>query len=136
MWLNALSLSTPHLVLEDDVQLLPGADLWYLYALRAFASDSRIVAASFQKQTLVNQHGYAGKRERPWPPVTWSLPYLYPLPGSHGFLISPLHVDSFRAFVATRKPSALLLDGLTTTGERGVRVERAAGVQNRNSRNL
>uniref|UniRef100_A0A7S0LET6 Protein xylosyltransferase n=1 Tax=Coccolithus braarudii TaxID=221442 RepID=A0A7S0LET6_9EUKA len=132
MWLAALSISTPHLVLEDDVQLLPGADLWYAFAQRAFANDPRIVAASFQQQTLVNELSPKPSRrgsrsspaagvaptelEEPWPLNTWKSPYLYPLPGSHGFLISPAHVKSFGSFVATHDKSALLIPGLTTTG--------------------
>lgn len=116
MWLNALSLETPHLILEDDIQILPGADLWYTFALRAFAADSRIVAASFQKQVLVNEkvpRDRAGGQQ--WPPITSTHPFLYPLPGSHGFLISSLHVHEFRSFVATRNSNALLVQGLQTT---------------------
>lgn len=108
MWLNALAIRRPQLVLEDDVMLLSRADEWYEWAFRAMDSDRRILGASFVGQSTVAK---VGSHRR----LHSKVPFTYPMVGSHGFALSPHAYDAFFRVLQTRKPESLLVPGLITT---------------------
>jgi hypothetical protein len=108
MWLSALSLPPPMLMLEDDVVLLPGAYEYYLWSLVAMARWPSILGTSFQVQTTVNLLGSPGSLKS-------DVPYTYPLVGSHGFMISPTAHRRFFHNLHTRDEATLFVQGLQTT---------------------
>ena len=109
MWLSGLSLTPPHVILEDDVFLLPGAFIWYKWSLHVMRNQTTILGSSFQRQTHI------AWTDSPIKEIDISYPYLYPLVGSHGFLLSPHHADVFTDQLATRASSKLDIDGLKAT---------------------
>lgn len=111
LWLAALSISTPQLVLEDDVVLLPGAYQWYKYSLRRMSVDPHVLGASFSSQAQVARM----EATRSQNTLNETGPYTYPLPGSHGFIVNPLNQPLFTEFVEQRSGCQLLIDGLQTS---------------------
>jgi hypothetical protein len=85
MWLAALHLPGPLLILEDDVVVQEGAYQWYRYALRAMAANPDIAGASLTPQITVA--GNAARNRNAI--LKQGQPFLYPLVGSHGFILSP-----------------------------------------------
>lgn len=111
LWLAALSISRPQLILEDDVVLLPSAYRWYSYALYRMRQDAHILGTSFSSQTQVARL----EATRGVNTLNETGPYTYPLPGSHGFLINPLNQPLFVEFLERRSGCHLLIDGLQTS---------------------
>lgn len=111
LWMAALSMSRPQLILEDDVVLLPGAYQWYVYAMRHMRNNSHILGASLSTQTLVARLEAVRSNNT----LNEKNPYTYPLPGSHGFILNPLNQRSFTEFVDQRSGCKLLIDGLQTS---------------------
>ena len=111
LWLAALSMSRPQLILEDDVVLLPGAYQWYTYVMHHMSNNTHILGASFSTQTLVARREAVRSKNT----LNETGPYTYPLPGSHGFIINPLNQGLFIEFVDQRSGCQLLIDGLQTS---------------------
>lgn len=108
MWLTALSLLHPHLILEDDVVVLQGAPAYYLWSLRMLRKNLDILGSSFSAQTTVVVPGSDAT-------LASTEPYTYPLVGSHGFMISPTARDSFLRHLQTRANCTLLIKNCVTT---------------------
>ena len=53
LWLTALSIRRPQLILEDDVVLLPGAFQWYMWSIKVMSTRHDIFGSSFHRQTQV-----------------------------------------------------------------------------------
>jgi GR25 family glycosyltransferase involved in LPS biosynthesis len=111
LWLAALSIAKPQLILEDDVVLLPGAYRWYRYAMYRMSLDDHILGASFSSQTTVARVG-ATRRSNT---LNETGPYTYPLVGSHGFILNPRNQPLFIEFLEQRSGCMLLIDGLQTS---------------------
>ena len=47
LWLTALSIRRPQLILEDDVVLLPGAYQWYMWSIKVMSTRHDIFGSSF-----------------------------------------------------------------------------------------
>ena len=101
MWLAALHLPGPLLILEDDVVVQEGAYQWYRYALRAMAANPDIAGASLAPQTTVA--GNAGRKNDAI--LRQGQPFLYPLVGSHGFILSPHYRPIILDFLEHRPPA-------------------------------
>ena len=115
MWLTALSIRRPQLILEDDVVLLPGAFQWYMWSIEVMSTRHDIFGSSFHRQTqvaLVDRGGTGDAK------LDSAVPYTYPMVGSHGFMLSMHVYDAFFALLHTRKEKDLYspdLDGFIST---------------------
>mgnify|MGYP001497169007 CR=1 FL=1 len=107
LWLTALSLDS--LIVEDDVVVSPYASQWLEYAKQMYTRNANICGVSLAVQTTVAQ-AYGSNTL-----AKMTTPYLYPLVGSHGFMITPNHKDSFNDFVRTRAERQLNIKGFVTT---------------------
>lgn len=112
LWLTALSLREPHLVLEDDVVLLPGAYDFYCWALAAMRHDPYVLGTSFSAQGQIARLSAKAHPSQ----LKSNGPYLYPLPGSHGFMLSPHAHKAFFRHLRTRADCMLMIDDLRSTG--------------------
>jgi hypothetical protein len=112
LWLTALSIRRPQLILEDDVVLLPGAFQWYTWSIKVMSTRHDIFGSSFHRQTQVALVHKATAQ------LDSAVPYTYPMVGSHGFMLSMGAHDAFFTLLHTRKPKDLYssdLEGFIST---------------------
>ena len=112
LWLTALSIRRPQLILEDDVVLLPGAYQWYMWSIKVMSTRHDIFGSSFHKQTQVALVQKATSQ------FDSAVPYTYPMVGSHGFMLSMDAHDAFFTLLHTRKQKDLYssdLEGFIST---------------------
>lgn len=108
MWLTAMSLREPHLILEDDVVLLPSAYEYYVWSLQIMRENAYILGSSFHAQTLIPVIGVSRH-------LHVNLSHTFRLVGSHGFVLSPYARRDFLRMYRTRQPCELNLKNLVTT---------------------
>ena len=113
LWLTALSIRRPQLILEDDVVLLPGAFQWYMWSIKVMSTRHDIFGSSFHRQTQVALKNRVKETQ-----LDSAVPYTYPMVGSHGFMLSMDAHDDFFTLLHTRKQKDLYsssLEGFIST---------------------